>query len=207
VETVAPVRILVVDDEESVRFFLTRGLAKAGYSVDEAPDGNQAIEKISKTPYDVVLSDIVMPEVSGLRVLSAVHEMDRDAVVILMTGHGTLENTIDALRQGAFDYLLKPFEMKEVLVTIERGLERRALERENRKLRFLVHRRLEEGEPEEEGGGIAEARREWEKGFIGDLLRRTHGNVTKAAELAGISRPNFHKKLRSLGIQPRDFKG
>lgn len=203
----APVRVLVVDDEESVRFFLVRGLQKAGYAVEEAADGASAIERISATPYDVVLTDIVMPGVSGLKVLSAVHEMDRDSVVILMTAHSTLENTIDALRQGAFDYLLKPFELKEVLVTIERGLERRAVERENRKLRFLVHRKLTEEPAPPEPGGIAAARRDWERAYISDLLARTRGNVTRAAELAGISRPNFHKKLRGLGINPRSFKG
>jgi DNA-binding NtrC family response regulator len=131
--------------------------------------------------------------------------MDKDAVVILMTGHGTVENAIDALRLGAFDYLTKPFDLKELLVTIDRGLERRAVERENRKLRFLVNKRLTEAGPEADGG-IVSARREWERSFIKDLLRKTRGNVTKAAELARISRPNLHKKIRALEINPAEFK-
>lgn len=204
-ESSAPVRVLVVDDEESVRFFLSRGLQKEGYAVDVEADGRAAIERLSRTPYDVVLTDIVMPGVSGLEVLRAVQEMDRDAIVILMTAHGTLDNTIHALRQGAFDYLLKPFTLAELLVTLERGLDRRAVERENRKLRFLVHKRLSES-PTEEEGGLAAARRDWEKAYIIDLLRKTGGNVTKAAELAGISRPNLHKKIRQLDIHPREYK-
>jgi len=199
----APVRILVVDDEESVRFFLRRGLTKVGYHVDEASSGRDAIDRLGEIPYDVVLTDLVMPEVGGLKVLGAVQEMDGDSIVILMTAHGSVDNAIDALRLGAFDYLAKPFELKELLVTVERGLERRAVERENKKLRFLVNKLPEQPtEPE----GLAASRREWEKGYLSDLLRQTRGNVTKAAVLARISRPNLHKKLRQLDIQASDFK-
>ncbi len=209
-----PARVLVVDDEESLRFFLTRGLNKAGYHVDSAADGKQAIEALTNTVYDVVLTDLVMPEVGGLDVLAAVHELDRDSVVVLMTAHGTVENAIDALRLGAFDYLTKPFELKDLLVRVERGLERRSVERENRKLRFLVNKGVTQqtdgdvsaagrAEPE---GGIAGARRDWERAYVADLLRQTRGNVTKAAERAKISRPNLHKKIKALGLKPRDYK-
>ncbi len=204
VESPVPTRILVVDDEESLRFFLTKGLRKAGYAVDAVACGRAAIERLSAVSYDVVLTDIVMPDISGLDVLAAVHEMDKDSVVLLMTAHGSVENAIDALRLGAFDYIAKPFEMKEMLVTIDRGLERREVERENRKLRFLVNKRSNE-EPAAKGG-IAAARKDWERGYIADLLRRTRGNVTKAAQIAQISRPNLHKKIRALGIDPSEFK-
>ncbi len=201
----SPFRVLVVDDEESVRFFLQRGLTREGYTVDEAPDGSAAIEMLAKLSYDVVLTDLVMPKVSGLEVLAAVHEMDKDAVVILMTAHGTVENAIDALRRGAFDYVTKPFELKELLITVERGLDRRAVERENRKLRFLVEKRPLP--PSSPSAGLLGARNEFEKGYLSDLLRKTGGNVTKAAAMARISRPNMHKKMRLLGIDPNKFKG
>jgi len=206
VDNETPLRILVVDDEESLRFSLSRGLRKAGYAVETAADAQEAVECLGRLSFDVVLTDIVMPGGSGLDVLAAVHEMDRDSVVILMTAHGTVENAIDALRKGAFDYLTKPFENRELLVTIERGLERRTVERENRKLRFLVNKQAEASATEEGELGIQAARREWERGFLADLLRRTRGNVTQAAELARISRPNLHKKLRSLGLNASDFK-
>ncbi|HEX5138077.1 MAG TPA: response regulator [Planctomycetota bacterium] len=196
-------RVLVVDDEESVRFFLLKTLRKEGYEVEAVASGRAAVDRIAKAAFDVVLTDIVMPDVSGLDVLKAVHEMDKDAVVILMTAHGSVENAIDALHLGAFDYLLKPFETKELLVRITRGLAQRTVERENRKLRFFVSKQLAEGSKED---GLASARREWERGYIEDLLRQTHGNVTKAAELAHISRPNLHKKLRALGVDPHGFK-
>ena len=199
----APVRVLVVDDEESVRFFLCRGLAKAGYHVDEASEGREAIDRLGEVSYDVVLTDLVMPEVDGLAVLAAVQEMDGESVVILMTAHGSVDNAIDALHLGAFDYLAKPFELKEVLVTVQRGLERRGVVRENRKLRFLVNKMPQEPAAPE---GLASARRDWEKQYLADLLRQTGGNVTRAAELARISRPNLHKKLRQLGIAAADFK-
>ncbi|MHC4848794.1 MAG: sigma-54-dependent transcriptional regulator [Planctomycetota bacterium] len=198
-----PLRVLVVDDEESVRFFLQRGLAKAGYHVDEASSGSEAIEKLGALPYDVVLTDLVMPDVGGLDVLAAAQELDSGAVVILMTAHGSVDNAIDALRLGACDYLAKPFELKALLVTVERGLERRTMERENRKLRFLVNKVDQEPEAPD---GLAASRREWEKRYLADLLRQTRGNVTRAAELAKISRPNLHKKLKQLGVVPADFK-
>jgi DNA-binding NtrC family response regulator len=196
-------RVLVVDDEESVRFFLLKGLRKEGFETEVVSSGREAIDRLARASFDVVLTDIVMPDVNGLDVLKAVHEMDKDAVVILMTAHGSVENAIDALRLGAFDYLTKPFELKELLVRIERGLARRTVERENRKLRFLVSKQLAEGAKED---GLASARKEWERGYIEDLLRQTRGNVTKAAEIAHISRPNLHKKLKALGIDPHGFK-
>ena len=207
--TNTPTRVLVVDDEESLRFFLTRGLTKAGYAVDEAEDPKVAIERIAHVAYDVVLTDLVMPNGSGLDVLAAVHEMDRDAVVLLMTAHGSVDNAIDALRRGASDYIEKPFELGEMLARVEQGLSKRAVERENRKLRFLVekHDGRPPPMPAEEENGLAAQRRAWEKHYISDLLRQTHGNVTKAAQLARISRPNLHKKMRQLGLSGADFKG
>ncbi|MFI5403463.1 MAG: response regulator [Planctomycetota bacterium] len=196
-------RVLVVDDEESVRFFILKGLKKEGYEAEAVASGRAAVDRLARAPFDIVLTDIVMPDVTGLDVLKAVHEMDKDAVVILMTAHGSVENAIDALRLGAFDYLTKPFELKELLVRMERGLARRTVERENRKLRFFVSKQLAESAKED---GLASARKEWERGYIEDLLRQTRGNVTKAAELAHISRPNLHKKLRALGIDPHSFK-
>jgi DNA-binding NtrC family response regulator len=196
-------RVLVVDDEESVRFFLLKTLRKEGFEVEAVPSGRAAIDRLAKAAFDVVLTDIVMPDVTGLDVLKAVHEMDKDSIVILMTAHGSVENAIDALHLGAFDYLTKPFETKELLARIGKGLAQRTVERENRKLRFFVSKQLAEGSKED---GLASARREWERGYIEDLLRQTHGNVTKAAELAHISRPNLHKKLRALGIDPHGFK-
>jgi DNA-binding NtrC family response regulator len=134
--------------------------------------------------------------------------MDRDAVVLLMTAHGTVDNAIDALRRGASDYIEKPFELNVVLARIERGLAKRAVERENRKLRFLVEKHDGRPPPKpEEQSGLAAQRRAWEKEYIADLLKQTRGNVTKAAELAQISRPNMHKKMRQLGINAADFKG
>ena len=200
----------MVDDEESLRFFLEKGLAREGYAVDTAADGRTAIERLSAVAYDVVLTDLVMGDVGGLDVLRAVHEMDRDAVVILMTAHGSVDNAIDALRLGASDYLEKPFEIKEVLARLDQGLEKRAVERENRKLRFLVEKhdgRPPPAEPADDATGLAASRKSWERQYISDLLKKTRGNVTKAAELAQISRPNLHKKMRQLGLSASDFKG
>ena len=180
-------------------------LSEAGYEVCDAADATTAMRLFDAQPFDLVVSDVRMSGPSGLDLLGYIKQRQPETVVILMTAHGTVENAIDALRLGAFDYLTKPFELKELLITVERGIERRSVERENRKLRFLVSRKL--GHEDEEEGGLAHARREWEKAYLGDLLKRTRGNVTRAAEMAGISRPNLHKKLKQLGINAVDFKG
>ncbi|MFQ5844062.1 MAG: response regulator [Planctomycetota bacterium] len=199
-----PVRILLVDDEESFRFFLTRGLEKMGYSVDAVADGRTAIDRLGDGGYDVVVTDLVLPGVSGLDVLAAAHEFQRDAVVILITAYGTVENAVDALRTGVFDYLAKPFELSELVQAIERGLEQRSEQRESRKLRFLAEKRLQEGPLH--AGGLGDARRAFERTYLGELLRKTGGNITQAARLARISRANLHKKIRTLGLDAAQFK-
>ena len=136
-----PLRVLVVDDEESVRFFLRRGLGKSGYHVDEAASGREAIERIGAVGYDVVLTDLVMPEVDGLAVLSAVQEMDADAVVVLMTAHGSVENAVRCIREGAFDYIEKPVNPDELVVTLRRALEFQRLSSENVELRSQLQDR------------------------------------------------------------------
>lgn len=123
-------RILVVDDQYPVRTLIQRALAKAGYQVDEAGGGHAALKKLAETPYALIITDLVMPDMSGLDMLSAVKEQSPDTEVILVTAHGTLESAITALRQGAHDYLSKPFEIKELLNSVQHTLEYRQLKQE-----------------------------------------------------------------------------
>ena len=151
-------RILVVDDEESLRFFLTKGLQKAGYAVDAAAAGREAIERLSKTSYDVVLTDIVMPDVSGLDVLGAVHEMDKDAVVVLMTAHGIGRKRDRRAASGRIR--LSREAVRDEGTARARSIAAssvESVERENRKLRFLVEQARQLEHPPEKGG-IAAAR-------------------------------------------------
>jgi len=101
-------RILIADDEESIRLVLQRILQKEGYQVETARDGAEALEMLARGEYDVLLLDLNMKPIDGLRVLRKAHEKDKEMIVIILTGHGSLESAVEALRLGAFDYLTEP---------------------------------------------------------------------------------------------------
>jgi DNA-binding response OmpR family regulator len=103
-----PPRILIVDDDPGVRLVLEKTLAAEGYQLDSASGGDEAIRKLSQSGYDVLLLDLKMMPVDGLQVISALRGNGSNAAVIILTGHSTIESAVEALRLGAFDYLLKP---------------------------------------------------------------------------------------------------
>lgn len=118
-------RVLVVDDEASICRVLAGFLSLEGFVVHTEPDGAAALERLSQQRYDVVISDLKMPHVGGLELLERVTTLDPEALTIVMTGHGSVETAIEAMRAGAYDYVLKPFRMDVVLATILEGLARR----------------------------------------------------------------------------------
>jgi len=127
--------ILVVEDKDSMRNMLYETLTEEGYRVDSATDGRQAIDLVNNKSYDLVLTDLRMPEVDGLEVLSRVKEVDADTSVIVMTAFGTIENAVSAMKSGAFDFLTKPFDTEHLCVLVGRALENRRLVAENTLLR------------------------------------------------------------------------
>lgn len=118
-------KILVVDDEARMCQSLHELLSGNGYSVITTQSGYAAIEKLKSEPFDLVLSDIKMPDISGLDILKAVKDTDQDIIVILMTGYASLESALEAIRNGAFEYLLKPVEFSQLEISVKRGLEKR----------------------------------------------------------------------------------
>lgn len=128
-------RILVVDDEHVIREVLTDFLAMEGFDVRTAEDGVQALAELSRTHFDLVLSDLKMPNMGGIELLEAIAKNMPDVVTVIMTGFGTVETAIDAMKRGAYDYIMKPFKMEEVVHTVRRGLEKRKLEAENIRLK------------------------------------------------------------------------
>ena len=114
-------RVLVVDDEAAISRSLARVLGMAGHAVTTASSGEEAIAALAAQPFDVILSDIRMPGMSGLSLLRAVRARDADIPVAFMTGDPALETAVDALEQGAFRYLLKPVEIDEVIAVVERA--------------------------------------------------------------------------------------
>ncbi len=114
----SPARILVVDDEEGMREFLGILLQKEGYQVETAQSGEEALARLGKDRFELVITDLKMPKMSGIEVLNRIKEKDPDVGVVLITAYASTETAVDAMRGGAFDYLAKPFdveEMKEVV--------------------------------------------------------------------------------------------
>lgn len=128
-------RVLVVDDEKVIREILADFLSMEGFFVRTAKDGSEALVELSRHHYDLVLSDLKMPNMGGLELLQAVTKHAPNVVTVIMTGFGTVETAIDAMKRGAYDYILKPFKVEEVVHTIRRGLEKRKLQAENLRLR------------------------------------------------------------------------
>lgn len=121
-------RILIAEDDTTSRTLLASALTNAGYAATEAPDGESALALLPEGEFDLILTDIRMRRVDGLQVLAAARAMARPPAVILLTGYGSLESAVAALRHGASDYLLKPTELPNLLAAVERALQRRAAE-------------------------------------------------------------------------------
>ena len=128
-------RVLVVDDEKFIRDILADFLGMEGYVVRTAPDGASAIAELERARYDMIISDLKMPRMGGLELLREVAARHPDTLTVIMTGFGTVETAIDAMKRGAYDYVLKPFKVEEIVHVVQRGLEKRRLEAENLRLR------------------------------------------------------------------------
>ncbi len=128
-------RILVVDDEESIREFFEIMLKREGYEVITASNGREGLERLKSHQVDLVISDIQMPEVSGMEFLAKVKELDSEMVMIMITAFGSTETAVEAMKLGAYDYVQKPFKIEEVKIIIRQALERRSLKMENAQLK------------------------------------------------------------------------
>jgi DNA-binding NtrC family response regulator len=128
-------RILVVDDEDIVIKSCLRVLDGAGYQVEAVQDGREALRKVEEIPYDILILDIMMPGMDGLEVLRRVKETHPDVDVIMVTGLSQIDTAVQAMKLGAFDYISKPFEPDELILVVQRALERRLLLQENLSLK------------------------------------------------------------------------
>lgn len=128
-------RILVVDDERVIREILSDFLGLEGYVVRTVEDGVQALEELQKRSYNLVISDLKMPKMSGLELIEKITELGIPVLTVIMTGFGTVETAIEAMKHGAYDYILKPFKVEEVIHIVKRGLDRQRLQHENLRLK------------------------------------------------------------------------
>ena len=128
-------RILVVDDEEQMRDLLAKVLERKGYQVSVCGDGTQALAFLEREPVDLVITDVRMPGLNGMEALRAIKELNSEIVVLIMTAFGSIDQAVQAVKEGAYDYINKPFKIDEILLTIEKALEERHLRHEVSTLR------------------------------------------------------------------------
>lgn len=131
-------RILVADDEKVIRDILSDFLSLEGFRVTTVEDGVKALSELESQPYDLVITDLKMPEMGGLELLDEVNRRKLSPIVIIMTGFGTVETAIHAMKQGAYDYIMKPFKVDEILQVVKRALDKQRLEQENVKLKEVM---------------------------------------------------------------------
>ncbi|MDX9709209.1 MAG: sigma-54 dependent transcriptional regulator [Trichloromonas sp.] len=134
-------RILIVDDEESMREFLSIMLHSDGYQVDAVGDGQQAAERLRSCAYDLIISDIKMPRMTGFELLAHVRQRFPDTAMIMITAFSTTEEAVEAMKNGAYDYIIKPFKNDEIRLVVQNALERRSLRRENQELKKELGKR------------------------------------------------------------------
>jgi DNA-binding NtrC family response regulator len=134
--------ILIVDDEEILQDILTVLIRKEGHNPLSAGTGEEALEILAREEVDLILLDLMLPGMHGSQVLREIRRQDPDSVVVVITAYSSIESAIEAMKDGAFHYIPKPFKNEEVLLTVRKGLEQRRLTRENRSLREQLRQRF-----------------------------------------------------------------
>ena len=130
--------ILIIDDEKAIRKTLSEILSYEGYKIDEAGDGEEGLKKFRERSYDVVLCDIKMPKVDGIEFLDKSREANPDIPVIMISGHGTIETAVEAVKKGAYDYISKPPDLNRLLITIRNAMDKTNLVAETKVLKRKV---------------------------------------------------------------------
>jgi len=215
---VKPVRtVLIVEDDEAMRNLLDDQLREARYEVVAAASAAEALERLGQSQVDVLVTDHMMPGMKGRELLTEVRARDPDLPVVIITGFGSIEGAVDAMRGGACHYVTKPFRVDELLSTIEGALRERALWRENAIERALVlgtGARIGVGDLPPvvrlRSAGAIQAERplslaDVEREHILRTLRASEGNRATAARLLGVDRKTLYRKLKQYRIRRRSL--
>ena len=137
-------QVLIVDDDKRMRSVLKSLLAEEGHEATACPDGLEAIARCGETAFDLVITDLMMPGASGIDVLKACRKSHPETLVVLITGFASLETAIQAIREGAYDYITKPFKMEEMKIVVRNAGEQIRLIRENKRLLSELHEAYEQ---------------------------------------------------------------
>src|ERR1700761_2747969 len=135
--------ILIIDDEKAIRKTLSEILSYEGYKIDEAGDGEEGLKKVKEKEYDVILCDIKMPKIDGIEFLEKAKETNPDIPIIMISGHGTIETAVEAVKKGAYDYISKPPDLNRLLITIRNAMDKKSLVTETKQLRKRISRGYE----------------------------------------------------------------
>ena len=122
-------KILVIDDERAIRNTLKEILEMESHEVETAENGRIALDKAKQQQYDIIFSDIKMPEMDGMELLTALREAEIDCPVVMISGHGTIETAVECIKKGAFDFIIKPIDLNRLLITTKNALEKKTLQR------------------------------------------------------------------------------
>jgi DNA-binding NtrC family response regulator len=133
-------KLIIVDDEKPIRAALRDILEYEGYEVDEAKDGEEGLDMIMRTSYDVALCDIRMPKLNGLELLMKVSEAEKSTQVVMISAYGNVENAVEATKRGAFDFITKPPDLNRLLITVRNAIERAKLVQETKTLKKRIYK-------------------------------------------------------------------
>lgn len=136
-------KILIIDDERGIRNTLKEILEYEGHEVQDAADGEDGLRRIEGEKFDLILCDIKMPKADGMEVLEKAMELQSETPVIMISGHGTVENAVEAIKKGAYDFIAKPLDLNRMLITLRNALDRSSLARETKTLKRKVNRGYE----------------------------------------------------------------
>jgi len=143
-EDISKIKILIADDDKIIADILKELISNKERSVTVCHDGLEAIEKIQKCPYDLIIVDLIMPRLGGLDVLKFVKKIHPETIVIIITGYASLETAIAAIKEGAYDYIRKPCKLEEMKIVVDRAANNIRLNMENKKLLEKLHAAYEE---------------------------------------------------------------
>lgn len=198
-------KILVIDDEKRMCDSIKVLLSNIGYEVDTAENGKVGIEKLQSNSFDLVITDLMMPELDGFAVMKHIKENCPGTLVIVITGYASVESAVRAIRSGAYDYILKPFDFEIIKISVERAWDKLKLEKElekTRKLAQVAERAIslngEINNPLAVTSGFAQILQIRFEGSDDDTLKRQIASIVKASENMHQMRAQFRRFTRNL---------
>ncbi len=210
------IRILIAEDEKNIGDLLLELLEQEGREIVLVQNGLEAIDKLRKGTFDLLITDLMMPEVDGMEVLHEAKKLHPKIMAIIITGYASLETAIQAVKEGAYDYLRKPFRLEELKISVDNACEKIRLQRENERLLEYVKKVKLEGTPKEverafksgtdhiaDSGGLSKTQKalfgpEW---FTPYFFQNGHNNIDREKVIGEIERL---AKLKAQGVITND---